>query len=242
MRALTNNEIIELWEFAGEMHPIDRVLAILQKVLKTYSRDDLAAIPLGSRDGLLLAQRRATFGDLIVCMGICQACGEKMELNCSCKTLLTDMEEPEHKTINQGGYRVQLRPLNSFDLAAAAVEETLEEAQTRLITNSIAKTDYRGQAIALDQLPQKIFSAIRQTAPTVDPHAEILLALTCADCNTPSEMVLDIGHIMWLEIVSRAKKLLMEVHVLAKNYGWAETEILKLSATRRSTYLQMVTA
>lgn len=65
MRPLTNFEIIELWESASMLHPIDRVLAILQKDLEPYSRDELAALPLGSRDVLLLALRRATFGSTL---------------------------------------------------------------------------------------------------------------------------------------------------------------------------------
>jgi hypothetical protein len=40
----------------------------------------------------------------------------------------------------------------------------------------------------------------------------------------------------------RARRFLDEVHVLARAYGWAEAEILRLSEARRSAYLQRVLA
>ena len=40
----------------------------------------------------------------------------------------------------------------------------------------------------------------------------------------------------------RAKRLLMDVHLLARAYGWSEAEVLALSPARRRFYLEMVEA
>jgi hypothetical protein len=46
---------------------------------------------------------------------------------------------------------------------------------------------------------------------------------------------------LWLEITARSQRLILEVHQLARTYGWTEAEILNLSAARRALYLKMVT-
>jgi hypothetical protein len=73
-----------------------------------------------------------------------------------------------------------------------------------------------------------------------DPLAEIALAFECPACRHTSEEVLDLSSFLWIEIESRAKRLLLEIHFLASSYGWAESVILAMSDLRRATYLQMV--
>ena len=41
---------------------------------------------------------------------------------------------------------------------------------------------------------------------------------------------------------ARAQRLLMEVHLLARAYGWREADILGMSPARRNAYLQRVAA
>jgi hypothetical protein len=50
----------------------------------------------------------------------------------------------------------------------------------------------------------------------------------------------DIGAFLWEEIAAQARRLLREVHTLARAYGWREADILVMSAARRQAYLEMV--
>lgn len=242
MRALTDSEIIEIWESGSCLHPIDRALAILQAVLGHESQGELAKLPLGRRDALLFSLRRSTFGDSLICKSSCAHCGETLELECSCSAVLSEMTEPEKGCIKDGDYSVKLRPLDSFDMAAAAMAESLETAEKELLDRIIEQAHCHDKPVSPDELPEEIRTAIAETVDTVDPYAEIQLSLHCNDCNRNSLKLLDITHILWLEISGRAKRLLMEIHLLAKNYGWGEAEILGLSPSRRTVYLQMVTA
>jgi hypothetical protein len=239
VRALTGSEIIGLWESVYCFHPIDRVLAILQVVMPEQGRDALADLPLGRRDGLLLAVRRSTFGDSLAGKSHCPHCGEAMEFILSCSALCADTKEPQHKTVRSDGYELKVRPLNSFDLAAAAGEASLQEAKDQLMQRCVVETRYQGATMNPLDLPEEIIAGISETALAVDPQAEILLDLNCSGCGKHSKRLLDIGHILWLEISTKAKRLLMEVHLLARAYGWAEKDILQLSVARRSAYLQM---
>lgn len=242
MRALTAAEIIQTWETAYRFHPIDQALSILQLVMPEHNRDELAALPLGQRDTLLLALRRATFGESLPGTSHCPECGEAVEFELSCSALATNVPEPQHKHISRDGYSMTIRPLNSFDLAAAAGETTVQQARNLLVRRCVVEARYQGKMIGPETLPQEIKNGITETALIADPQAEMLLDLNCPACQHHWHNILDIGHILWLEISTRAQRLLLDVHLLAKAYGWTESEILKLSPTRRATYLQMVTA
>lgn len=242
MRALTASEVIQLWETASNFHPIDQALSILLRIMPEQSRDGLATLSQGRRDALLLGVRQATFGDAISGMSHCPQCGETVEFELSCNALHIDAVEPQSKTINHNGYNLLVRPLNSFDMADAAGEATLLEARKILLQRCVAEASYQGKKIDLETIPQEIEDGITETALAADPQAEMLLDINCPACRCQWQLLLDICQILWLEISSRAQRLLMEVHLLAKAYGWTEKEILKLSPSRRAVYFQMVAA
>ena len=65
-------------------------------------------------------------------------------------------------------------------------------------------------------------------------------SLTCQGCGHEWAAVFDIVTFFWAELVAQAKRLLREVHQLARAYGWRESEILAMSSQRRHTYLELV--
>lgn len=242
MRALTVLEIIQLWETANRYHLIDQALAILQAVLPDQSRDELAALTLGQRDALLLSLRKATFGDLLPGTSICPGCSTTIEFELSCSSLVGEAAEPRRQRLLQDGYSATVRPLNSFDLAAAAGADTASQARAVLLSRCVSDPRYQDRSIAADALPVEIQQRVAETALAADPGAEILLDLSCPDCRRSWQSVVDVGYVLWLEISTRALRLLMEVHVLASAYGWGEAAILRLSPDRRAAYLQMASA
>jgi hypothetical protein len=242
VRALTASEIIQLWETAYRFHPIDQALSILQLVMPEHNRDELANLPLGRRNTLLLALRQTTFGDALPGKSLCPHCGETVEFELSCKALVANATATQLKHLSRDGYSIKIRPLNSFDLAAAASTTTVQQARELLLQRCVAEALYQNKAIDADTLPAAIEKSITETALASDPQAEMLLDLNCPACQHSWQTVLDISQLMWLEISARAQRLLMEVHQLATTYSWTESEILKLSPTRRAAYLQMVTA
>ena len=242
MRALAAAEILQLWETACRFHPVDQALSVLLLAVPGSSRDDLAALPLGQRDAALLAVRQATFGDALPGKSRCPRCDETVEFELSCRALLANPVEPRSRHFNQDGYSVNVRPLNSFDLAAAASESTLRQARAVLLERCLSDLSFEDRAIDPDALPPVIKHRIAATVQATDPHAEILLDLDCPACQHRWQRMLDIGQLLWTEISTRAQRLLLEVHLLARAYGWTEAETLELSAARRALYLQMVTA
>ena len=72
-----------------------------------------------------------------------------------------------------------------------------------------------------------------------DPLAAIDIPLDCLNCGHQWQPLFDIVSFFWTEIAAQARRLLREVHTLARYYGWREADILAMSAIRRQFYLEM---
>jgi hypothetical protein len=72
-----------------------------------------------------------------------------------------------------------------------------------------------------------------------DPAADIRIRLECPQCSRVLSVVFDIVAVLWTELGVYAKRLLRQVDVLARRYGWTESEILSLSPARRAFYLAL---
>ena len=60
------------------------------------------------------------------------------------------------------------------------------------------------------------------------------------DCGHGWFTSLDMGWVLWAQISERARALLLDVHDLARGYGWSEPQILALSPWRRAAYRSLL--
>ncbi len=242
MRSLGDADILAVWETAHRYHPVDQALALLMTAQPEQSRDELASLPLGQRDARLLALRLATFGDALHSRSTCPQCNEAVEFDISCSALqLPDTHAGEH-TLDAAGYRLRLRPLTSFDVAAATGAADVGAVRRILLRRCISEARRDDAMVEIDELPDAVGAEVAQAVLLADPQAELLFDLACPACAHQWQATLDIGHILWREVDARAQRLLMEVHLLASAYGWREADILGMSDARRNIYLQRVAA
>jgi len=242
MKSLGDADILAVWETAHRYHPVDQAIALLMTAEPEHSRDELAALPLGCRDARLLALRRSTFGDTLHSRGTCPQCNEAVEFEISCSVLCMPDAEVSERTVDAEGYQLRMRPLTSFDLAAAAGASNVAEARRILLQRCVVEARRNDAFVDADELPEAINAAVAQAALMTDPQAELLFELACPACAHRWQATLDIAHILWKEVDARAQRLLMEVHLLARAYGWREADILGMSPVRRNAYLQRVAA
>ena len=240
MRSLDDADILTVWETAHRCHPVDQALALLMGAEPECSRDDLAALPLGWRDAGLLALRAATFGDNFSGRSICPQCHGAVEFELACSALRVPSAEIQETTLQKDGYQFRLRLLNSFDLAAAAGTADVAAARRVLLQRCVVEARCNDALVTVDELPEAISTAVAQAVLAADPQAELLFNLTCPACEHRWHATLDIAHILWREVDARAQRLLMEVHLLARAYGWREADILGMSPARRNAYLPRV--
>ena len=74
-----------------------------------------------------------------------------------------------------------------------------------------------------------------------DPLSEVEIGLDCFECGNHLTVPLDILSFFWEELREQVKRLLNQVHIMARYYGWREADILAMSPWRRQYYLDMVT-
>lgn len=236
-------DMLSLWEHGAHLHAIDRAIRVLASVLPGRNVDDLIHLPLGARDSLLLTVRRACFGDRMDASDVCPACGERVETELSCNVLSeAGSTPPQEWLLEQDEYRLTLRPLNSADAATAAQCSDVETARTALLACSIVTAERDGKRLPVDQLPGEVASSVAGSLEQHDSGAELMLELNCPECGHAWSNVLDVASFVWTEIAARARRLLLDVHTLARAYGWCEADILTMSEARRTAYLSMVNA
>jgi hypothetical protein len=231
--------ILDVWEQGSALHPVDRALLVLRHGCPEMGDETLAALSLGRRDALLLAVRQHTFGDRLEAYTECPGCRERLEFSCSCRALLAETvpQDGGRKTIAVEGCLFHLRCPDSYDAAAAASSGSLEAAKRTLLARCLRQAG--GSAASIEALPERVQIAIAAELAEIDPQAEVLLSLTCPGCGHTWQVVFEILSFLWTEIRARARRLLQEVDVLARTYGWAEADILGMSETRRGLYLQV---
>jgi hypothetical protein len=109
-----------------------------------------------------------------------------------------------------------------------------------LLQRCITDTQHNGETCNVADLPQKVIETLATTLEKIDPQDNIQLEMTCPACGQLMLTTFDIATFLWHEIEAHARLLLLEVHALAKAYGWREQDILAMSSWRRRKYLELV--
>jgi hypothetical protein len=243
MRALAAADVLALWDCTERLHPIDRALDLLARAFPDRDREDLCRLALGERDALLLAVRRAVFGDRLEAEDRCPACGERVEFELRCSALLENAAPSSMEwSLDSGSYRLTLRSLDSGDAAAAALCEGIEAGREVLLARCVVAAEIEGTPIAATALPASVREEVSASLASHDQHAETLLDLACPGCGHAWQSVFDVASFVWAELSARAQRLLLEVHALSRAYGWTEADVLALSERRRAAYLGMIGA
>jgi hypothetical protein len=89
------------------------------------------------------------------------------------------------------------------------------------------------------ELPPGVRAAVGEAMAAADPLAEVLVDVSCPACSTAFVADLDLGGFVWAELRAHAQRLLRDVAVLARVYGWTEPEVLALDDVRRAAYLEL---
>lgn len=241
MASLSAQDILRIWEAGAVQDPVGRALAILTQASPGTSRESLAALPVGRRDARLLAIREATFGSTLDAVFSCPRCPERVEFTLDVPGLRarTPANEEVEGEVSFAEWSVRYRLPTSDDLAHVAGSRSPEEARRVLGERCILEARREDDLVALFDLPPETLSRIAAAMVERDPLAEVLIDFVCPACGQAGQTLLDIASYLWEEIRAQAVRLLREVDVLARAYGWREGDILALSAVRRRAYLEL---
>lgn len=242
MRALSASELLCIWEQALCQHPVERALTVLA-FASDKPKDEMAMLTIGQRDAALLDVYESIFGANLDAFAECPQCGERLEYSVSTEDLKVTSRDGEAGMQIEaaiGGKPCRLRPPNSLDLMAASKCKDAASLR-RMLAERCIVTFLHGEApdrrIGLsDAATQEIASRLAEA----DPQAEVLIGLSCFACGCRWQVLFDIESFLWARMNELAKRLLREVHALARAYGWCEADVLAMTAARRQMYLEMV--
>jgi len=239
MRPLTAVDILTIWDTGQELHPLDRAMLLLAFALPDLPPADLRRLTIGQRNGRLLHLRQLTIGPNLDGLVTCPQCGETLEFNVAVgQLLLPDPAQPV-PALRVDDLQVQATLPTSDDLAALRAAPSLAAARTRLIERCVQAVGPSGPVAAAD-LPETAVTAIADALAAADPLADMRFAFACADCGHEWQALFDVLAFFWAELAAEARRLLREVHQIARAYGWREADILALSSARRHAYLELI--
>jgi hypothetical protein len=233
MDALAGERLLRAWELSRTLPEHEAVLSLLSLAGPELSAQDLALLPLGERNALLLELRAALFGSRMEGFAICPDCGAELELTVDPRALAQGLRlEATPAPEEVGGH--PMRPVNSLDLMAGSRAATEQEAREILLARSLDMETHElaelGEADA----------ALAERFDRLNASAEIRVRLQCAGCGHRPALDLDIARFLMREVAAAARRLMVEIHELASAYGWSESAIASMSAIRRATYLEML--
>lgn len=231
--------MLEVWEQGAGRHPLDQALLLLRYACPEEPYEVLCEWPVGQRDAALLALRRETIGDCIEAYAECPSCRNGLEFELSCAGLLAMAATSDRvwTTVEHDGKPWELRRPTSRDLALAVAAPDPEQARQVILSRCVR------DGVGRDEAPvwaEPSGAALAGRLSELDPLAEVLIDLRCDDCGEQWQALFDIGTFFWNELQARSRRLVQEVDLLARTYGWTEGEILRLSEQRRRLYVEMV--
>lgn len=243
MRPLTAADIIRVWESGDRQDAAARAVHLLSAAFPEKRGEELWRLSLSQRNECLLGVRERLFGSKLDAFSECLNCGAQLEFTLNAGALrgagFVAASDTEFG-LEAEGYALRFRLLDSLDLRAAAAAPDVSAAR-RLLAERCVLAAHRGaEAVTAAELPDAVIERLAARLAECDPQAEVLIDLACPACERSWQVPFDIASFVHTEISAQARRLLREVHALARAYAWHEADILAMSARRRRYYLEML--
>lgn len=237
--APTEAALLAAWEQGRPRGAPERAVALLAAAHPGRPRAELAALPIGRRDALLLDLRGRLFGPRCRCIASCPACGERLELGLAIAELRAPAPLALPPALTCAGRPFGLRLLDSYDLVAARAAASPGAARLTLLARCLVGLDGAPPPAPGELSPAEV-AAVAEWLGAADPQADVALDMQCPVCATTWAAPFAIDEYLWAEIDAWAVRTLREIHQLARAYGWTEANALALSAARRHYYLELL--
>jgi hypothetical protein len=246
MRALSTAALLDAWERGVGQSLSQRALALLGAACPDTPPAQLARLPMGERDRRLLTLRELTFGSRVNGVVQCRRCLAQLELAFDAAETMTAVADESHEadpdtfTLAVGDIAVRFRLPNTLDLAAITSERHIGRARQLLLRRCVLAMTRAGAATSIDEAPPAVVEAITERMAQVDPQSDVHVKFACPSCGDERAVAFDIASFLWSEVDAWASRTFLDVHTLAKAYGWREADILAMSPSRRQHYLDLV--
>ena len=222
MAVVTEMALLSAWE-SGYGRPAPDRAVTLAATASGLPREDIADLPLGACDLLLLQLREQCFGSQLDGLAECPQCGTELDVRMDVDELRGHGADGS-TSVEVDGRTVELRPLSSRDIGACGGD------RDRLLARCV---------VDQSTLPSPgLLDAVEAQLDALDPQAAWTIGLDCPSCRANWDAPVDVTEFVWSEVDRFARRLLYDVHTLATAYGWREPDVLTVTPARRRFYLQ----
>jgi hypothetical protein len=244
MHRPSTSDLLDAWERGLALPASDRPLALLSAPDDDSSAEGrIEQLPLGERDARLLDLREWAFGPHLAAVAHCPSCGAELELAFETDDVRSATGRPSPDSgasLLVGDVEVHYQLPDSVVIREAAQAPTLEAARGAVLRRCVLSATRGGAALEPESLPADVVERLEDAMAKRDPQADVHVAVSCADCGHVSQAVFDAGTYVWVEVDRWARRLLVDVARLAAAFGWTERDVLRMSASRRGAYLELV--
>jgi hypothetical protein len=241
MRSPTAAQVLDLWDGWDSAPLPDRALALLQVVAPEV---DGRVLTVGERDRGLIRLRSMLLGPTMEMVVSCPKCASDLSFAVEAEELLQSIRNGQAgdslAAVEQGDWRVACRLPTAGDLCDAARCGDVAAARSLLLDRCVTEAWDDKTPVTADVLPQDVQAAVSAALEAASSSSEINFEVACLDCRHEWSAEFDITTYLWAELDLLAARILWDVHALADAYGWQESEILAMSAKRRSAYIDLL--
>lgn len=230
--------LLAAWEEGAPEHDLGRALTMLSIALPDTGREQIAALPIGERNLLLLRLHELTFGPLLNVFGICPMCAAEFEFAVPAAALAAGLEcqTPDSQLAwYEAGRHYRLRAVTTDDLLATLGVPEPAAAQNLLLARCLDVSPAEQGELAA-------WPTVLVRFEQLNSAAELSCWVECPGCSARELLDLDMARFLWTEVRNGARRLLGDIHELASAYGWSERDIAAMGAGRRAAYLEMLSA
>ena len=225
------HDIVRIWELGQDKPDWYQAMLILAAAFPECAHAELAEVPLGLRNHYLFALRARIIGQRLDACVNCPKCQQALEFSLNVSDLCAEPPPslPAPATaalaLTVDGIALRVRLPSSRDLEAIGRLARLDHPARDLACRCIASARFDQDLLAPDELDDEVLDAVSAHLAAHDPLAGQRLSFDCNACGHGWSSVFDIISFFWTELSGRAQRLLGEVHLIASNYGWRESDI-----------------
>lgn len=171
----------------------------------------------------------------------CTNCGQEIELELTRVEISELQREADLNTtvaVEVEGKRFLYRKPCGLDLEnwSAMAFGDMQQAATVMI-NTLALTP--DLPVSLDS---EVIRLVDEAMKEADPLVNFFCRVSCAECNSKNEFLLDLCDIALTRLKRLQEQMLVSIHKLASRYHWSEQEIFAVPHWRRKAYLDLIAA
>jgi hypothetical protein len=194
---------------------------------------------VGDREFLILKLRQMTKGSKLHITLRCtsDACGKDMEISLALDSIPIEERAVEGRIFTHkldGANRIEFRLPTGEDQEELAGRADHAAAVSELLTRCTVAVP---PALTYAEAAPLVEDAIERAAPRVDLEVEA----RCPECGHVLTTALDVAWLALSDLAGDPGDIWHDVHVLAWNYHWPESEILALTPKARRRYIDLIT-